>query len=195
VSASQPTEDHLRAIFAARTPVIAPPDADRRQAAVLLPLFKNAVEYHMVFTKRTETLTHHKGQVSFPGGSFDPTDGDLLTTALRESYEEIGIHPEDVTILGRLDDLSTFSTSFTITPFVGCIPHPYAFRPNPIEVAVVFDVPLSVLADPAVGRSYIRTREDGATIVDYEFQVSGHVIWGATARIIRHFLAVMNGES
>ena len=194
MKASQPTEDHLRAILAARTPLIAPPDIDRRQAAVLLPLFKNAVEYHMVFTKRTETLTHHKGQVSFPGGSFDLADGDLLTTALRESYEEIGIHPEDVTIVGRLDDLSTFSTSFTITPFVGLIPHPYAFRPNPVEVAVIFDVPLSVLADPTVGRSYIRTREDGAAIVDYEFHVNGHVIWGATARIIRHFLAVISGE-
>jgi 8-oxo-dGTP pyrophosphatase MutT (NUDIX family) len=194
VSASQLTEDHLRAILAARTPITTPPDAARRQAAVLLPLFKNAIEYHVVFTRRTETLTHHKGQVSFPGGSFDPADDDLLTTALRESYEEIGIHPEHVTIVGRLDDLSTFSTSFTISPFVGVIPHPYAFRPNPIEVAVIFDVPLSVLADPAVSRSYIRTREDGATIVDYEFHVNGHVIWGATARIIRHFLAVINGE-
>jgi 8-oxo-dGTP pyrophosphatase MutT (NUDIX family) len=196
VNASQPaTADHLRSILAARTPIIVPPDAARRQAAVLLPLFRNAREYHLVFTKRTETLTHHKGQVSFPGGSFELADGDLLTTALRESYEEIGIHPEHVTIIGRLDDLSTFSTNFTISPFVGFIPHPYAFRPNPIEVAVVFDVPLSVLADPAVAHSYLRTREDGATLVDYEFHVNGHVIWGATARIIRHFLTLISGES
>jgi 8-oxo-dGTP pyrophosphatase MutT (NUDIX family) len=149
----------------------------------------------MVFTKRTETLTHHKGQVSFPGGSFEPSDGDLLTTALRESYEEVGIHPGDVTILGRLDDMSSFSTNFTISPFVGLIPHPYEFRPNPIEVAVIFDVPLSVLADPAVSRNYVRTREDSATLIDYEFHVQGHVIWGATARIIRHFLSVINGKS
>lgn len=194
MSASQPTDDHLRSILAARTPITVPADATRRQAAVLLPLFKNAIEYHLVFTKRTETLTYHKGQISFPGGSFEPADGDLLTTALRESYEEIGVQPEHVTILGRLDDMSTFSTNFTISPFVGLIPYPYPFRPDPLEVAVVFDVPLSVLADPAVGRSYVRTREDGATIVDYEFHVNGHVIWGATARIIRHFLTVINGE-
>ena len=118
--------------------------------------------------------------------------GDLLTTALRESHEEVGIRPEHVSILGRLDDLSTFSTSFTISPFVGLIPSPYPFRPNPIEVAVVFDAPLSVLADPTVGRTYIRARDDGATIEDYEFHVNGHVIWGATARIIRHFLTVIN---
>ena len=185
-------DDSLRSIIRQRVPVILPPDPSRRQAAVLLPLFKNATDYHLVFTKRTETLTHHKGQVSFPGGSFEPSDGDLLTTALRESYEEVGIRPEHVSILGRLDDLSTFSTSFTISPFVGLIPSPYTFRPNPIEVAIVFDTPLSVLADPTVGRKYIRARDDGATIEDYEFHVNGHVIWGATARIVRHFLSVIN---
>ena len=126
-----------------------------------------------------------RARCRFPGGSFEPADGDLLTTALRESYEEVGIQPEHVSILGRLDDLPTFSTSFTISPFVGLIPYPYPFRPNPIEVAIVFDVPLSVLADPTVERRYIRARDDGATIEDYEFHVNGHVIWGATARIIQ----------
>jgi 8-oxo-dGTP pyrophosphatase MutT (NUDIX family) len=176
-----------------RAPAICLPDASRRQAAVLLPLFKNATDYHLVFTKRTDTLKHHKGQVSFPGGSFEPADGDLLTTALRESYEEVGIQPDHVSILGRLDDLATFSTNFTISPFVGLIPYPYPFRPNPVEVAMVFDVPVSVLADPAVGRSYVRARDDGATIEDYEFSINGQVIWGATARIVRHLLSVMNG--
>lgn len=187
-------DDRLRSILTQRVPVIVPPDPTRRQAAVLLPLFKNATDYHLVFTKRTETLTHHKGQVSFPGGSFEPADGELLTTALRESYEEVGIEPEHVSILGRLDDLATFSTSFTISPFVGLIPHPYPFRPNPIEVAIVFDTSLSSLADPTVQRRYVRARDDGATIEDYEFHVDGHVIWGATARIIHHFLEVMNGN-
>jgi 8-oxo-dGTP pyrophosphatase MutT (NUDIX family) len=161
---------------------------------VLLPLFKNTTDYRVVFTKRTETVRHHKGQVSFPGGSFEPADGDLLTTALRESYEEIGIRPEHVSILGRLDDLSTFSTSFTISPFVGVIPYPYTFHPNPSEVAIVFDAPLSVLADPTVGRRYIRAHDDGATIEDYEFHVNGHVIWGATARIIHHLLSIIRAE-
>ena len=194
MSPAQPADDRLWSILSSRTPIKAPPDATRRQAAVLLPLFRNAVDYSVIFTKRTDTLKHHKGQVSFPGGTFEPADGDLLTTALRESYEEVGIQPRDVTILGRLDDLSTFSTNFTISPFVGLIPHPYEFRPNPIEVAVVFDVRLSVLADPAVGHSYVRTRDDGATLVDYEYHVGGHVIWGATARILRHFLTVINGQ-
>ena len=176
-----------------RLPALVPPDPTRRRAAVLLPLFKNTTDYHLVFTKRTETVRYHKGQVSFPGGSFEPADGDLLTTALRESYEEIGLRPEHVSILGRLDDLATFSTSFTISPFVGLIPYPYLFHPDPIEVATVFDASLSTLADPTVQRRYIRTRDDGATIEDYEFHVNGHVIWGATARIIHHLLSLING--
>jgi 8-oxo-dGTP pyrophosphatase MutT (NUDIX family) len=194
VSLRNTPDARLQSILTQRVPVIVPPDPTRRQAAVLLPLFKNATDYHLVFTKRTETVRHHKGQVSFPGGSFEPADGDLLTTALRESYEEVGIRPEHVSILGRLDDLATFSTSFTISPFVGLIPYPYPFRPDPIEVAIVFDASLSILADPTVGRRYIRARDDGATIEDYEFHVDGHVIWGATARIIHHFLEAMNGK-
>jgi 8-oxo-dGTP pyrophosphatase MutT (NUDIX family) len=188
-------DDYLRSILTQRVPAIVPPDPTRRRAAVLLPLFRNAIDYHLVFTKRTETLTHHKGQISFPGGSFEPADGDLLTTALRESYEEVGLQPEHVSVLGRLDDLPTFSTTFTISPFVGLIPYPYPFRPNPIEVAIVFDAPLSVLADPTVQRRYIRAREDGATIEDVEFHVHGHVIWGATARILCHFLSIIDGAS
>jgi 8-oxo-dGTP pyrophosphatase MutT (NUDIX family) len=195
VNLGYPPIDRLRSLLTLHTPVMLPPEATRRQAAVLLPLFKNVTEYHLVFTKRTETLKHHRGQVSFPGGSFESADGDLLTTALRESYEEIGIYPEHVTILGRLDDLPTVSTPFTISPFVGVIPHPYTFRPNPIEVALVFDVPLVVLADPAVGRSYVRARDDGAIIEDYEYHVDGQVIWGATARIIHHFLQVIKASA
>jgi 8-oxo-dGTP pyrophosphatase MutT (NUDIX family) len=158
---------------------------------VLLPLFGDSTDYHLVLTKRTDTVRYHKGQISFPGGSFESDDGDLQTTALRESYEEVGIRPEDVRILGRLDDLATFSTSFTISPFVGVIPYPYPFRPDPREVAVIFDVPLSVLADPTVQRRYIRARDDGATIEDYEYHVNGQVIWGATARIIQLFLSII----
>jgi 8-oxo-dGTP pyrophosphatase MutT (NUDIX family) len=187
-------QDRLRTTLSERAPLILPPDASRRQAAVLLALFEQASDYHLVFTKRTETLRHHKGQISFPGGSYDVADGDLLTTALRESHEEIGIHPQDVTVIGRLDDLPSFSTNFQISPFVGLIPYPYTFRPNPIEVATVFAVPLSVLTDPATVRAYTRAREDGATIEDYEFHVGGHVIWGATARIIRHFLHVIKRQ-
>jgi 8-oxo-dGTP pyrophosphatase MutT (NUDIX family) len=194
VSASRLPDERLRSVLTQRVPLVLPSELTRRRAAVLLPLFKNATDYHVVFTKRTETLTHHKGQISFPGGSFEPADGDLLTTALRESYEEVGIQPDDVSILGRLDDLATFSTNFTISPFVGLIPHPYPFRPNPVEVAIVFDVPLAVLSDPRVRRSYLRTRDDGDTIEDYEFHTNGQVIWGATARIVRHLLSVINGE-
>jgi 8-oxo-dGTP pyrophosphatase MutT (NUDIX family) len=183
--------DELLHTLAGRTPLLLPPDPTRRQAAVLLPLFKNPSDYHLVLTQRTDTLTHHRGQIAFPGGSFDPSDENLLTTALRESFEEVGIRPQDVRVLGRLDDLVTFSTPFTISPFVGLIPASYPFRRNPLEVATVFDVPLSRLNDPAVFRRYTRTREDGATVVDYEYHVGGYVVWGMTGRLIHHFLQVI----
>ncbi|MBI3326676.1 MAG: CoA pyrophosphatase, partial [Nitrospinae bacterium] len=81
-------DDRLLKILTERIPVTLPPDLTRRQAAVLLPLFKDADGYHLLFTKRTDTVRHHNGQISFPGGSFDRRDGNLLQTALRESYEE-----------------------------------------------------------------------------------------------------------
>jgi 8-oxo-dGTP pyrophosphatase MutT (NUDIX family) len=188
-------DDRLRDILAEHTPLILPPDPTRRQAAILMPIFHHAGDYHLVLTKRTDTVRHHKGEVSFPGGKFEPADGDLRRTALRESYEEIGIDPEHVTILGRLDDLPTFSTDFLIAPFVGVIPYPYPFRPNPKEVAVIFDVSLSMLGDPTVFRSYCRARQDGVTIIDCEFHIGGHVVWGATARIIQHFLHILKANA
>jgi len=188
-------DDRLRKILAERIPLTLPPDRTRRQAAVLLPLFKGAEGYHLLFTQRTDTVRHHKGQISFPGGSFDRRDRNLLQTALRESYEEVGIRPEDVTVLGRLDDAPTVATNFVISPFVGLIPYPYIFRPDPREVASVFDTSLSLLAHPVVFRSYIRTREDDTRIEDYEYHVNDHVIWGATARIIHHFLDVIKIDS
>ncbi|MBI3326935.1 MAG: CoA pyrophosphatase [Nitrospinae bacterium] len=186
-------DDRLLKILTERIPVTLPPDLTCRQAAVLLPLFKDADGYHLLFTKRTDTVRHHKGQISFPGGSFDRRDGNLLQTALRESYEEVGIRPEDVRVLGRLDDSPTVSTNFMISPFVGLIPYPYTFRPDPREVAAVFASSLARLADPVVFRSYVRTQEDDTRIEDYEYHVNGQVIWGATARIIHHFLQLIGG--
>ena len=105
-------------------------DTPLAPAAVILPLYQKDGEYHILFTKRTEHLEYHKGQVCFPGGGCDEQDKSLVDTALRETFEEIGVRPLDVEILGQLDNMGTVSSSFLITPFVGLIPYPYEFVVN-----------------------------------------------------------------
>ena len=95
-----------------------------QSAAVLIPFLKWGNEWHVLFTRRTNTLPEHSGQVAFPGGRCDPDDGDPVSTALRETQEEIGIDPEKVNILGRLRDFITV-TNYIVSPFVGLIPWPY----------------------------------------------------------------------
>ncbi|HSR32918.1 MAG TPA: CoA pyrophosphatase, partial [Anaerolineae bacterium] len=116
-------------------------------AAVLVPLFCREGEWHVLVTRRTQLVEHHKGQISFPGGACDPEDADLQATALRETFEEIGIPPGAVEILGALDDFMTV-TDFVVTPFVGVIPHPFVYQLNELEVEAVIEVPLSFFHDP-----------------------------------------------
>jgi len=155
-------------------------------AAVLLPLLCKDGEWHVLVTQRTEQVEHHKGQVSFPGGACDVEDADLRSTALRETFEEIGVPPDSVEILGQLDDFPTIS-HFIVTPFVGVIPHPFAYRLNRREVEAIVEVPLSFLRDPA----HLRTeqREHEGHLYDLLFWDYGsYTIWGATARILKTLL-------
>jgi len=156
-------------------------------SAVLVPLYEDGGEYHILFTKRTEKVASHRGQVSFPGGTYDERDGDLEVTALRESFEEIGLMIQDVEILGELDDEVSMS-NYVMSPFVADIPYPYEFKINEDEIDEIFGVPISTLLD----RNNFREEEaqvlGGRSFARYFFQYRGHVIWGATARILKHFL-------
>ena len=109
-------------------------------AAVLIPLAFSGGEWHVLYTRRTDRVQSHKGQVSFPGGACDDGETTPEQTALRETEEEIGVRREDVTVLGRLSQLITI-TSYRVTPVVGVIPFPYAFKVAGIEVARVFTIP------------------------------------------------------
>ena len=165
-------------------------DPELTCAAVLVPLLLKENEWHVLVTQRTQTVEHHKGQISFPGGAYEPEDAGLLNTALRETYEEIGIRSEMVEILGALDDFATI-TNFVVTPFVGIIPHPYAYDISQQEVAQVIEVPLSFLCDPA----HLRTekREYGGRQHNVLFWNYGsYTIWGATARILKSFLDLVS---
>lgn len=165
-------------------------DPRLRCAAVLLPLLWKRGEWHIAVTQRTHNVEHHRGQISFPGGACEAGDDGLLGTALRETCEEIGVPPEDVEVLGALDDFPTIS-HFVVTPFVGIIPHPFAYRLNQHEVEAVVEVPLSYLLEPAHVRVEEREYEGQLYEVlfwDYQEGARSYTIWGATARTLRSFL-------
>ena len=154
-------------------------------AAVLIPIFTRSGEDHILFTKRTETVDAHKGQISFPGGRQEPGE-DLLHTALREAHEEIGLDPNVVEVLGELDQEMTFVTNFVISPFVGHIPYPYSFVINRQEVQLLIEVPVLALLDRKNYREEIETAGDKRYRA-YYFHYQNEVIWGATARILKRF--------
>ena len=161
-------------------------------AAVLL-LLTNRGGPHVVFAKRTEDVTHHKGQFSFPGGIVETRDGSRLETALREAQEEIGLSPSAVDILGTLDDTETRATQFVITPFVGMISRPVSYTPDGKEIERVLEVPLEALLDPANVRVEMWER-DGEVHPVYFYEYNGETIWGATARILKQFLDLVFPE-
>lgn len=160
---------------------------DFRRAAVLLPLYLSEAGPHLVLTKRTELVPTHKGQISFPGGGFEEADGDLLTTALRETQEEIGLRPEDVEIVGTLDDTVTVTSRHVVRPFVGFVPHPYPFRLDPFETERLIHLPVSALLRGAPFREETWEREGGAVTVLF-YDHDGDTVWGLTARILKQFI-------
>jgi len=178
--------EHVKAILAQREPMVVA-EWEAQPAAVLAPLFLKDREWHLLFTLRTETVQDHKGQISFPGGRRDPEDDSLLTTALRETEEEIGLARSDVTVLGQLNEMYTV-TQYRISPFVGVIPYPYPFRPSPAEIAELIEAPLRVLLDPANFEQRERAVLVGRPVPLYFYHVGPYTIWGVTARIVKDFL-------
>ena len=162
-------------------------------AAVLIPLFEKEGELYIVFTRRPDTMQHHKGQICFPGGKCHDADATRRDTALREAFEEIGLRPEDVEVLGELDRMCTASSNFLITPCVGLIPHPYEFTVSADEVDELLEVPVSALLNE--GTYYEKLQEfHGMPYMGSFFDYEGRVIWGATAKILRQFLDLVFGE-
>ena len=181
-------ERRIAAILASR-PLKEITREDLVPSAVLVLLLERDGEDYILFTKRSDKVDCHKGEVSFPGGRLDPSDSNLLEAALREGAEEIGLAPHDVTILGRLDDTQTVTTGFVVTPYVGRIPYPYSFRINQEEIDELIFVPVQALAaDSATNAPGVDGEEKGQG--SPRFQYRDHIIWGATARILRQFLDI-----
>lgn len=154
-------------------------------AAVLVPLYRKNGSRHVLLTKRSDFVEHHRGEISFPGGKLDPSDANVLACALRETAEEIGVDPKDVKVLGELDDFYTVATRFLVIPFVGIIPYPYEFRTSEREISSLLGVPLEVFFDPS-RRSEDMWMVKGQSIEVISYLWQGHNIWGATARIMKH---------
>jgi 8-oxo-dGTP pyrophosphatase MutT (NUDIX family) len=189
MNASLRLRDSIRASLAPVSEV-REPATGRRPAAVLLPLVEGP-EPSIVFTKRTDDLPRHAGEISFPGGMRDDADPDLVTTALRETQEELGVRPADVEILGALEPLETFTTGFTIVPFVGALEADPVFTANPSEIAEVLEFPVSRLLEVERAMSWDK---NGQTSWGHVCELDGHTIWGATGRILHEFLELLRKE-
>jgi 8-oxo-dGTP pyrophosphatase MutT (NUDIX family) len=158
-------------------------------AAVLIPLYEKERNCHILFTKRTQQVKHHKGQISFPGGVYDEEDRDLKKTALREAREEIGLNENDAQLIGVLDDIVTV-TQFIVTPFVGLIPYPYPFQLSEIEIEELIEVPLTSLLDKKCFSEMMIDEGDQKRVV-YTYQYGKHAIWGATALILKQLFELL----
>ncbi|MGE0151284.1 MAG: CoA pyrophosphatase [Reyranellaceae bacterium] len=165
------------------------PAAGLRPASVLVPLVEREAGLTVLLTQRTTNLPSHGGQISFPGGRQQPEDADVVATALRETKEEIGLDAERITVIGALDTYIT-GTGFLVTPIVGIVMPPFELRPDPGEVADVFEVPLAFFLDPANHelRSAIwQGRERQFYVMPFE----DRYIWGATAGMLKNLYEVL----
>jgi 8-oxo-dGTP pyrophosphatase MutT (NUDIX family) len=165
-----------------------------RPSAVLVPFLRTGNEWHILLTRRTDTLPEHSGQVAFPGGRADPGDPSLEATALREAYEEIGLRPENVRLLGRLEAFTTI-TNYRLTPVVGLIiDWPCALALAEVEVKRVFTIPLAWLTDPAHRevRSRVLPFPHAALPVIYFQPYDGEVLWGVSAQITLMLFQALN---
>jgi 8-oxo-dGTP pyrophosphatase MutT (NUDIX family) len=157
-----------------------------KRASVLIPLVEREPGHTVLLTRRTDGLQDHGGQVSFPGGSREQTDRDPIETALRETEEETGLARGLIDVVGYLDGYLTI-TGYAVTPVVGLVQPGFELKPDPVEVAEVFEVPLDWLRDP--GNRQVRSRIiAGRDVGFYQFDYEGHVIWGATAAMLVGFI-------
>ncbi|HVA22210.1 MAG TPA: CoA pyrophosphatase [Candidatus Micrarchaeia archaeon] len=176
-----------------------PPAAGLRAAAVLLLLDPRSAagspseDLPLLFIRRGPALTHHPGQVAFPGGAVADGDGSLAATALRETQEEVGIDPGQVAVLGQLSPRPIGVSAFVVTPVVGVLRRQLTPRPDGVEVVSCFWLPLAALLErpPQVE---MRTRPDGERTLAPRFELRGHTVWGGTARILHDLLELVRAE-
>ncbi len=186
------TLDELEALIQTklvkRKPLVLDPPSFKH-SAVLMPILFEDGQFKFVLTKRTDSLKHHKGEISFPGGGQDKEDQNLIETALRETYEEIGVEQSQIKILGRLDDLFTI-TRYIITPFVGTIHKKVEYKSNDAEVAELLHVPLDLFLTDEKFKEKAWVR-NGTNYPLYYYYWGDYEVWGATGYIINQFIEIV----
>jgi 8-oxo-dGTP pyrophosphatase MutT (NUDIX family) len=180
-----PTAAELRELLLTPEQAAAMDAPGRIDAAVLVPLFERDGETVAVFTERRADMRRHAGEISFPGGRQDEPDEDLRTTAMREAHEEVGLDPAAVDLVGALPPVGTFVTNYRVHPFVGLIDVGRTWVPQETEVAQVLELSLS---DLVRGHELKRMVRRGVPIKMPTYTVDGHLVWGATARIVESLL-------
>jgi 8-oxo-dGTP pyrophosphatase MutT (NUDIX family) len=187
--------DRIRRAVAGAPPgrPLAPTVPGAQAAAVLVPVFDEDGLARLILTRRSTNLPSHQGEIAFPGGKVH--DGETSEAgALREAHEEVGIRPEDVDVVGRLEEMATVAGRFVLAPFVGVLSGRPALVPNPAEVARAFDVAVAELLEPDV---YHQERWDLPGMGErpmHFFEVAGETVWGATARILYDLLLLVTGS-
>jgi 8-oxo-dGTP pyrophosphatase MutT (NUDIX family) len=180
----------LRGMLDPDPEVVLPPDT--RPAAVLLPMIDDGAGPSIVFTKRAEDLSRHRGEISFPGGLRHIEDGSLEETALRETEEELGLPRAAVEILGALEPVHTFVSGILIVPYVGLLTTRPAFTPSPAEIAEVLEYPVVRLA---ASETLQRYEHELGTWFGFAYLLDENTIWGATGRILHGFLDLLRKEA
>ena len=160
--------------------------SDGREAAVLIPVVQRASGPHLVFTKRSDQLSEHPGQMSFPGGSREPSDGDRFETASREAYEEIGLPAEEIDHVGELDDIKT-TTKYVIRPIVSRVPD-RPFQPDGVEIVEAPVLPVSEFLSAHNYERSLHTDPSGTERIVHSFEVGGYRVWGATGNLVVQLL-------
>ncbi|MDQ6767008.1 MAG: CoA pyrophosphatase [Candidatus Eremiobacteraeota bacterium] len=162
-----------------------------RRAAVLVPLLGSQAAPDVLYCERTHDVLDHKGEICFPGGSCEADDDGPVGTALREAYEELGLRPHDVQIIGLLDDVETHVSNYTITPVVGFIEGLPPLQLDPLEVGRIIMVPLARLFEPGVASTRVRQVE-GVQCLIYAYTFDENCVWGATGRITHALIDILD---
>ncbi len=160
------------------------------KSSVLILFYEKAGEYYLPFIKRPHYDGVHSGQIAFPGGRWEATDKSMYHTALREAREEIGIHSEKVSFMGKLTDLYIPPSNYIVSPFTAIYHSANTFVADPTEVAAIIEIPLSFFLRPEARTEALLKLSNGQEITTPCFNYNNHIIWGATAMILNELIVL-----
>ncbi|MBD3190028.1 MAG: NUDIX domain-containing protein [Candidatus Heimdallarchaeota archaeon] len=166
-------------------------DEEAIKGAVLVPLFLRNSQIFFLFTKRSDDLPTHKGQIAFPGGKLEEQDDSLLHCALRETWEEIGIPSIEIKVLGELNQIKTVGSNFLLSVFVGMVNHPFELAINTNEVQEIIEIPLRLFLQQENWKSQMVMNNQSKAVKVWFVTYQHHLVWGATAKIVKHFVGII----